>query len=79
MSDDHPTTSYSGVNQLKPLQAALYYSTYAKVFPLQPGTKIPLFPGSLADPIVQRSVELDPGSKHGTTSWRPRPAVHSFP
>jgi putative DNA primase/helicase len=45
MNSNNTLTS-EGVNQLSLQKAALYYSKYARVFPLAPNTKIPLLPGS---------------------------------
>ncbi len=46
MINEEDTTTSSDVNSLSLLKAALYYSQFARVFPLQPNSKMPLLPGS---------------------------------
>jgi len=58
MSAKDNNTTYSGVNESTLLHAALYYSQYAKVFPLQAGTKIPLFPGSWPQYATQDPIQV---------------------
>lgn len=52
------------VNQLSLLDAAIYYSKHARVFPLQPGTKIPLLPGSWTNYATQDSLTIATWWKH---------------
>lgn len=58
MSTTNDTEETAGVNTLSLEKAALYYSKYARVFPLQPNTKMPLLPGSWTSYATQDPITI---------------------